>query len=509
MIVQELISRLGLQIDEGSWAKGDRFIGAAKAGILGLATALGLNSISNMIESVVELGGQLNDTAQKTGVAVEALQFYGFVAKLNSSSAEGITHAMTKLNRQLGESAKTGKGPAVDALKKLGINFGSTEFKANSLDEKMQLISDRLAKLPDGPEKVALAMDLFGRSGAELIPTLNDLGKNGDELREQFKELGGGLSGEQTSALDDFGDNLDKAKFSLGAVKNQIVAGMLPALKELLDGFMGWLRANKEVIASGVRMAVEALIVAFKALGVIVGSIIDIYHFFEEHSTLAKAVLIAIAAVILSSVVPALAAMTLGWIEALAPILVAVAVISGIVLVLMDLWESFTTGKGIAATVWNYIVYKVTHASDRLKNVANKVANSFRSAWENIKSAAEAAFEWIANLPVIKQLIDVYKWAKGYGARNAQIQSNIDQVNREGLDPNGGSLTQQYLRAYTNGESGKDARGNPAGPTTVIATNNVTVNGANQSPEDIAAQILQHQSDMVRKAVDDVKGGRR
>src|SRR6185312_4108740 len=137
MQLEELTEVLGLKINEAQWKAGERAVEGLKEGLSGLGEKSGLSRIiktglasfvgyeaisgvKEMISSVVELGSALNDTAQKTGVSVEGLQFFGYVAKLNSSNMEEFAGASEKLSKGLAELAHTGSGPAADGLKAIG-----------------------------------------------------------------------------------------------------------------------------------------------------------------------------------------------------------------------------------------------------------------------------------------------------------------------------------------------------------------------------------------------------
>src|SRR5690349_13999782 len=139
MIVEELFATLGLKLDKGSWAKGDELLNAVKTSIIGIGAAYGLNKVREMVGGVVDLGSSLNDTAQRTGVAVEKLQYYGYVAKLNSGSAEQMAFAINFLSRNLAE-AKNGTGEAADALKQLHISINDPAFKNADAAGKFELI---------------------------------------------------------------------------------------------------------------------------------------------------------------------------------------------------------------------------------------------------------------------------------------------------------------------------------------------------------------------------------
>ena len=166
MILEELASTLGLHINEDQWKAGERRVEGLKeslkglselsglSGVIkaGLASFVGYEALSNikeMIGSVVELGSALNDTAQKTGLSVEALQFYGYVAKLNSSNTEELAGATEKLSHTL-HDIKTAADPAALALKDIGIRFNDPAFKNASVDDKMRIIAEHMSRLPDG-----------------------------------------------------------------------------------------------------------------------------------------------------------------------------------------------------------------------------------------------------------------------------------------------------------------------------------------------------------------------
>lgn len=435
MIVQELFSKLGLQIDPESWSKGEVFMGRMKTGFQALIAVLAVKKVEDMVMSVIELGGKLNDTAQKTGVAVESLQYYGYVAKLNSSSAESFSHAITKLSRGLAESAKGGSGPAVDGLKKLGLSLNDPKFKNSTIDQKVQRIAEQLSALPDGTKKTAIAMQLFGRSGAELIPTLNDLGKNGTQLKKEFEDFGGVLTEKNTSALDEVGDNIDKVKTAMGGLKNTVVVALLPIIQEMVTSLLEWVKANRAIIAWSIKRAIEIVIdlfnvvakvvtVAVKALGYVVQAGDKIWTWLQAHDKVMQSVLIVLAtAITVFAVQSAIAfvsfaaAAVAAWIVAFGPVIAVGLVLAGLILVIQDVWESITTGKGVAADVFRYVQDVIGGWWDWLGDLLERIGRGFGMMWDGIKGAAKAAFDWIINLPVIKQLIDLFEYFTNRGSQ--------------------------------------------------------------------------------------------
>ena len=66
----------------------------------------------------------------------------------------------------------------------------------------MKKIADKFAVMKDGSEKTALALDLFGRAGAKLIPMLNEGSAGISELQEEARALGIVLGKEDLKAAE-------------------------------------------------------------------------------------------------------------------------------------------------------------------------------------------------------------------------------------------------------------------------------------------------------------------
>ncbi len=99
-----------------------------------------------MLQGTVALGGQLNDLSIQTGMSGEALQEWGYIAKLNGSSLEEFTGVVKRLQRGINDAAATGTGPLSDAFKTLGVS--AKDVKADlahggSLDGVLMKVADK------------------------------------------------------------------------------------------------------------------------------------------------------------------------------------------------------------------------------------------------------------------------------------------------------------------------------------------------------------------------------
>lgn len=427
---------------------GDRVTNTFRRMMVAATGFFAITKIKSMVKETVDLGGKLNDTAQKTGISTDALQEFGYAAGLNSSNLDELANGVTKLSKGLG-SVKEGKGPAVDGLKALGISMSDPAVKGKNLEQILYLVASRFSGMPDGAKKTKAAMDLFGKSGANLIPTLN-LGAQGlAQLRQEARDMGVVMDGKAVSGLDELGDNLDKAKVSLTALKNQAVVALIPVLQELVTGFSSWVRENKELIRSSITTVVSGLAAALRILGKTVVFVIDHWKLFAAligGAVVLNAMMSLIRLIVFFQAVQTKAAIqaVINWIMILGPIFLIAAAILALGLLIYKFRDKIKAALGKVASFFSAL-WK------RLKDTAAKIKQTFVDVGEGIKKAFRDAFEWVKtkaeelgttlrNLPVIKQLGDFGVWAgrkmrgdnadgsSSSGYENAKRQGSLEKV---------------------------------------------------------------------------------
>lgn len=150
-------------------------LGTIKSAFATLAGAVSVGALVSAFQAIVDGADDLGKLAQRTGIAVETLGGLGYAASLAGGDVLKVTDAADKLNRSLAEAA-SGEKIASEAFKALGISATDAAGRTKSVDEAFIEIADKFASYADGPEKVAIAMQLFGKAGAEQIVLLNQGG---------------------------------------------------------------------------------------------------------------------------------------------------------------------------------------------------------------------------------------------------------------------------------------------------------------------------------------------
>lgn len=188
-----------------------------------------------MVKSSVDYGDQIYEVSQRTGIAVETLSKLKFVAEQTESSFEAVATGLRFLNRNIAE-AVDGNNKMSLTLQRAGVILrDDVTGEIISADKAFLQIADRFKNLNDNALKTNIAMEIFGRGGAELIPVLN-LGSDGiQKLSEEAKRLGLVLSKDNAVAIDQFSDDMGALKASVGGLWLSLSVLIIPVLNEFTN----------------------------------------------------------------------------------------------------------------------------------------------------------------------------------------------------------------------------------------------------------------------------------
>ena len=252
-----------LQAVEGT-AKGltgaMRGLAGASAGLSGALGALApLASIAGLVglaKGSLDAGDKMFDLAQKTGVSVEALARFKKAASTSGTDIDSVSKALVKLSKGMVEAAATGKGKAADSLKALGLSATDASGKLKGADQVTLEIANRFKSMADGPVKAALAVNLFGKAGADMIPLLNMGGQAIDKLSVKMTTA-------FAQKADEYSDKLTALSGKVGAFGADLLIALLPALDAVTDAVSGAVSAFnalpallKNVVVGGTLIAI-------------------------------------------------------------------------------------------------------------------------------------------------------------------------------------------------------------------------------------------------------------
>ena len=193
---------------------------AATAAVTAATTALIASA-----KSTAEYGDNVDKMSQKIGFSREGFQEWDYVLGQNGASIEKMQIGMKTLT--------SGSAATTDAFGRLGISINDSMSQDAIFDSTVKA----LQQMPEGVEKSQMAFDLFGKSGADLMPLLNQTAEGTDELKQRAHDLGLVMSDEAVDASVVFGDTLDDLKETIGGLSRAFTADLLPSMTTIMTGF--------------------------------------------------------------------------------------------------------------------------------------------------------------------------------------------------------------------------------------------------------------------------------
>lgn len=206
--------------------------------------------------SVIRWTGEAGRMAEQTeqlsmqlGIAADSLEGWTVSMARVGLGQESLVTGMRTLSREMiGLEQRNDK--AIALWQRLGFSWEDATAGGKTTEGMIRQIADAFAAMPDGAEKSRLAIELFGRSGLQMIPILNKGSAGLDELRLKSIEFGNVLTEQQRSALSTYDDALDDLGTSLKGFTTQVGAAFAPGLTALVNGMTAAVVGTKNIFVA-------------------------------------------------------------------------------------------------------------------------------------------------------------------------------------------------------------------------------------------------------------------
>lgn len=362
-VLRDIFVRIGVKTDDAALKKFDKSVDRAKAGLFDMAKGAAILGGSfwaakKFTDSIAEIGDAAEETASKVGVTVAELQTLQKLGELSGIAADNTALSLKFLARTAYEAA-TGAKEAGEMFAAIGVSVTDASGKLKSNYEITGEVADRFQKMENGAKKTRIALGLFGRSGHDMIPMLNQGAEGIAAMRQELSDMGILLSDEDAKAMSQFRDDSQKMEWAMKGVAITIGKILMPMMRDL---FL-WIRAKMKPAMEWLQKNTGLVKVAFKALAVAIAAM-GIGFMIAGIVKLAMAV---------GGLAAALGAMgTAGLIafgKMIAIPLIIGAGIAALVLMAQDLWLTLTNPEAMTVfrEFWTNIKADIQSAIDLIK----------------------------------------------------------------------------------------------------------------------------------------------
>jgi hypothetical protein len=210
------------------------FAAMAKAGA-GLAVGIGLvkgafaalTGTLDQFSQALDLGGRLEDLSSRTGETAGNLLLLERAFDNSGIGADKVGSSINKLQKFMSD-ANSGTDKNIKAIKDLGLTYSMlTEL---SPTEQLGLLAERINGISSPTERAAMAMKIFGKSGGEILPLLQNFS---GEIGNARGELGSmvDIMNQRSAVFDTVSDKIAVIKGKFMEFAAGILDKAAPALE--------------------------------------------------------------------------------------------------------------------------------------------------------------------------------------------------------------------------------------------------------------------------------------
>jgi hypothetical protein len=225
------------------------------------------------VNSTVALGEDVFRLTKSFNMGAESASKWVFVAKHLGLETEQLTKGFKIFSKHLEETSlhMENKGtPSANVfgeeLKKLGVKAFDSKGHIRTFDAVLLDVADSFAKLGPDANKAGIVMNLFGKSGMDMIPILS-LGRKGiEELGAEAQKYGLIITEKNLPKIHEFVIKHRELDAAMEGLKLTIGTAVIPALSRMTEMTTGavqsvrlFIESHPEVIAALQKLSLSGL----------------------------------------------------------------------------------------------------------------------------------------------------------------------------------------------------------------------------------------------------------
>ena len=190
----------------------------------------------------------LSKQARVAGLSVAQFQAMSLVAEEAGVSSESLSKNLVKMQNNLVDLGK-GTKTQVEAFGALGLSYSQLE----GLDAagQFELIAEKISTISDPVQKTAVALDIFGKSGAEallMMPGYSAALANATKFQRDFGLAVSDVDAQQIEAAN---DAIGRTQMIMAALSTELAVTFAPALEKMATVMLSMAAAFNHMLESG------------------------------------------------------------------------------------------------------------------------------------------------------------------------------------------------------------------------------------------------------------------
>lgn len=419
---------------------GNKVNGSSKA-MMGAAAGI-LAPLALAARSFAQQGSMFKDMSMRTGIAVESLSAFEYVASQTGTTMETLEKGVRLSQKAIGTIS------GQKSLKELGMDL--KKLKKMSPEDQFIAIADYIGRIPNQANRAAAAMKVFGKGGADLLPMMAEGQKGVRALMEEAQSLGLVMSSDDANAADALDDSIARINLQFKRMVAQIGASLAPILQELsqklseiIPRVAEWIKTHQGLIVMVAKSAAMLLVFC--------GAMFAVGRMIMGISALIRIVRVGIPIIasLLSGLRPIMMALMNPWILLPVIVLGAIVALRGGFAEIGRVFGAVTQGMGDALANGNIqLAGKIMWTG--LKLLWAEGTQDIRDLWDGLITGMKKGMAMFATLFKNKKIrSEIMAGIDSEGAAKAEARLNKIIALRNELE----SLTE---KAKNDRQAGKD-----------------------------------------------------
>lgn len=215
---------------------------SVKNALMGVAVFAVGKFTTGFIKGVADLGDELKDLQDITGISVEKLSELRYISSIAGVDFGTFAKSLKKAGETLAEYTLTG-GKATALTTKMGEEFLSAARAGKPIEDMLPIIARGLDNLTAG-ERIKAIRELFGKGSDDMVLVLRESGDEIERLTKESHELGVTWTELEAKESEGFIKSLERMHKAIEGLTKNIVTALLPTLTEWIDKVSGLVKNN-------------------------------------------------------------------------------------------------------------------------------------------------------------------------------------------------------------------------------------------------------------------------
>ena len=226
-----------------------------------LASGAGL---MELVHSTAEANESLQVMSKTVGISTADLQRWDYIAKMSGIGPDAMNTGLERLNKNLGMAALGKDKNLITLMHQLGIKTKDANGHLLDSAQLMPKLADAFKNIESPALRAAYANILFGRSGADLLPLLDQGSGAIDDMTKSFHKYNYQFSNTDNKNLSAFGDAWKNLISAMSGLKDDLGANLAPVFTPIVQGIADWTAVNKDWIAHDITKGIKKNLDTFK-----------------------------------------------------------------------------------------------------------------------------------------------------------------------------------------------------------------------------------------------------